>query len=157
MVVRLSQPCCFECMLGDLEHDRQEVMVQRHRKYGPHNIGRFGVFGTLTRLGDKFARLEHLLGDGFRESVAEGVTPDESIEDTLIDLANYADIMRAQLRGWWTADRCPELRSASEEGEHGGDPGPGTVRGYPSGEAVPVQDLQPPGAASYRASERERG
>ena len=96
MVLRLQE----ECMA---------IMVERQAAYGPNNISRLGVHGTLMRIQDKLARLEHLMGDGYSEATAEGLPLDPAIEDSLIDMANYCDILRAQLRGWWTPKGCPPL------------------------------------------------
>jgi hypothetical protein len=49
---------------------------------------RFGVEpwrGCLVRMSDKWSRLEQLAGNGKQAQVK-----DESVEDTLLDLANYA-------------------------------------------------------------------
>ena len=94
----------FESMCDALSDDRRKVMIDRQRKYGPGNIPEFGVFGTVVRMNDKFARLKNLVINGKGGEVA-----DETLEDTLIDLANYADIARAQIAGWWTTERCPRL------------------------------------------------
>ena len=104
-------PRTFEEMCLTLQEECMAIMVERQAAYGPQNISRLGVPGTLVRIQDKLARLEHLLGDGYSEAAAEGLPLDPAIEDSLIDLSNYCDIMRAQLRGWWTADHCPPLAS----------------------------------------------
>lgn len=100
---RSGLPLTFEAMLDDLHADCRRIMLQRQRKYGRHNIPRYGTTGTVVRMGDKFARLEYMLQEGAAPAA------DESIEDTLIDISNYANIMRAQLRGWWTKESCPPL------------------------------------------------
>lgn len=105
-----SEPITFEEHFGALFADCLDVMVERQRKYGPHNIPKFGTFGTLVRMGDKYERLVNL-----HQHADATSDVNETIEDTLIDLANYATIMRAQLRGIWTADRCPPLMNYQEE------------------------------------------
>lgn len=102
-----EEPVSFQQMFAILFSENQAVMVQRQRKYGKHNIPRYGTLGTLVRMGDKFSRLENFFDEG--GTGLRTVVEDESIEDTLIDIANYATIMRAQLRGWWTKDSCPDL------------------------------------------------
>lgn len=60
-----------------------ELFKRRNAKYGPGNIARAGIRGILSRvLYDKCARLERWLDnpDEF---------DDESIDDTLADIANY--------------------------------------------------------------------
>ncbi len=50
------------------------------------NLKRFGLFGILVRLSDKFSRLETLAKAGFDKAQVK----DESIVDTLRDIRNYA-------------------------------------------------------------------
>lgn len=101
-----AKPLTFEAMFDDLHRDCHDIMVERQRKYGPSNIPKFGMFGVLVRLNDKIERLNNMASSG---SLALVDFADESIEDTLIDVSNYANIMRAQLRGWWTKESCPPL------------------------------------------------
>ena len=73
------------------------TLVRKHHDYGPLNIsGAPGgaMNGLRVRLYDKLARLNNL--------VENDDTPNyESIEDTLIDLANYAIIGLLVQRGQW--------------------------------------------------------
>ena len=73
------------------------IMLKKHADYGPLNIsGAPGgpMNGLRVRMYDKMARLNHL--------TETGDTPNyESIEDTLIDLANYAIIGLLVQRGQW--------------------------------------------------------
>jgi hypothetical protein len=73
------------------------LMLKKHADYGPMNIsGAPGgaMNGLRVRMYDKLARLNNL--------VDTGDTPNyESIEDTLIDLANYAIIGLLVQRGQW--------------------------------------------------------
>lgn len=75
---------------------RWEVMVERHRAYGPSNIQASGMQGIVTRMQDKIARLR--------------TNPED--RDAAIDLGNYADILALFVRGEWPRDeriepRCP--------------------------------------------------
>ena len=74
-----------------------EILYKKHEDYGPMNIaGAPGgpMNGLRVRMYDKLARLNNL--------VDTGDTPNyESIEDTLIDLANYAIIGLLVQRGQW--------------------------------------------------------
>jgi hypothetical protein len=74
-----------------------KIMYKKHEDYGPMNIaGAPGgpMNGLRVRMYDKLARLNNL--------VDTGDTPNyESIEDTLIDLANYAIIGLLVQRGQW--------------------------------------------------------
>ena len=67
------------------------VMAARHRKYGPLNIAMSGRAGLLTRIRDKIARIEN----------GELNAGDETYSDTLLDLANYADILHLWEGGDW--------------------------------------------------------
>lgn len=73
------------------------LMLKKHADYGPMNIaGAPGgpMNGLRVRMYDKLARLNNL--------VDTGDTPNyESIEDTLLDLANYAIIGLLVQRGQW--------------------------------------------------------
>ena len=73
------------------------IMLKKHADYGPMNIsGAPGgaMNGLRVRMYDKLARLNNLADTGD--------TPNyESIEDTLLDLANYAIIGLLVQRGQW--------------------------------------------------------
>jgi hypothetical protein len=72
------------------------ILYKKHQDYGPMNIaGAPGgaMNGLRVRMYDKLARLSHL---------GDNDTPNyESVEDTLIDLANYAIIGLLVQRGQW--------------------------------------------------------
>ena len=73
-----------------------DILYKKHEDYGPMNIaGAPGgaMNGLRVRMYDKLARLSHL---------GDNDTPNyESVEDTLIDLANYAIIGLLVQRGQW--------------------------------------------------------
>jgi hypothetical protein len=83
----------LDAILQELQH----IMLKKHEDYGPMNIsGAPGgpMNGLRVRMYDKLARLNNL--------VDTGDTPNyESIEDTLLDLANYAIIGLLVQRGQW--------------------------------------------------------
>lgn len=72
------------------------ILYKKHQDYGPMNIaGAPGgaMNGLRVRMYDKMARLANLGDDA---------TPNyESIEDTLVDIANYAIIGLLVQRGQW--------------------------------------------------------
>ena len=78
-------------------HELLNILYKKHEDYGPMNIaGAPGgaMNGLRVRMYDKLARLTHLAD--------KTDTPNyESIEDTLIDLANYAIIGLLVQRGQW--------------------------------------------------------
>jgi hypothetical protein len=86
--------------ISDLQYilaELEQTMVKKHKDYGPMNIaGAPGgpMNGLRVRMYDKLARLNNL--------VDSGNTPNyESIEDTFLDLANYAIIGLLVQRGQW--------------------------------------------------------
>jgi hypothetical protein len=83
----------LETILADLH----SIMVKKHHDYGPYNIAQApggAMNGLIVRMHDKMTRLENL---HYNKD-----TPNyESIEDTLIDLANYAIIGLLVQRGQW--------------------------------------------------------
>ena len=80
----------------EIAYELLEILYKKHEDYGPMNIaGAPGgaMNGLRVRMYDKLARLSHL---------GDNDTPNyESIEDTLIDLANYAIIGLLVQRGQW--------------------------------------------------------
>ena len=84
----------FESILSEI----RVIMVRKHQDYGPLNIAMApggAMNGLLVRMHDKMARLENLY---YKQSD----TPNyESLEDTFIDLANYAIIGLLVQRGQW--------------------------------------------------------
>ena len=86
-----------------------QIILKKHKDYGPLNIAHApgGAMNGLTvRMYDKLARISHLCSD-------KNDTPNyESIEDSLIDLVNYATIGILVQRGLW--EGIP-LRSTYEE------------------------------------------
>jgi hypothetical protein len=72
----------------------REVQVAKNHDYAHEgdifrNFRRYGTFGVLVRLSDKLARL-----DSFEENKTFAVA-DEKLEDTIIDIINYATIYLA--------------------------------------------------------------
>jgi len=83
------------------------LLVERQRKYGPENIRTLGMFGVFSRLAsDKIERVRR----GMNGTVVHGEVHleytdfgDESFDDALLDIANYALIMLCLKRGLWGA------------------------------------------------------
>lgn len=71
-----------------------KVLDSKQRDYGSTNISAFGEFGVLVRVTDKHARLKNLL-----TNVAD--PKNESVEDTWLDISNYAIIALLCRRGEW--------------------------------------------------------
>jgi hypothetical protein len=85
---------------GDVDTITNEltaILLKKQQDYGSFNIAHApggAMNGLRVRMHDKLARLNNL--------VDTGNTPNyESVEDTLIDLANYAIIGLLVQRGQW--------------------------------------------------------
>jgi hypothetical protein len=77
--------------------EMKEILLKKQNDYGPYNIARAPggpMNGLLVRMYDKIARLDNLR--------KRNNTPNyESVEDSLIDLANYAIIGLLVIRDQW--------------------------------------------------------
>lgn len=69
----------------DLVNQIHDVYVDKNMKYGDafaETIEKYGMIAALTRMNDKFNRIEQFIVNGFDDS-------EESLKDSLLDLANY--------------------------------------------------------------------
>jgi hypothetical protein len=74
-----------------------DLLIKKHEDYGPANISDAPggpLNGLSVRLHDKVARLNHLLSN-------DKEPKNEAIEDTFIDILNYALIALLVLEGKW--------------------------------------------------------
>ena len=89
----MKNPSDVDVILNEL----RSIMMRKQEDYGPLNIALApggAMNGLRVRMYDKLARLNNLAD--------KDATPNfESIEDTLIDLANYAIIGLLVQRGQW--------------------------------------------------------
>ena len=103
----------FEDTFADIFAEAFNLLVDRQRKYGPKNIERLGLFGVLSRLAnDKVERvMRGMTGTVKWGEVTIDVVDaqDESFEDALLDIANYALIAIALKRGLWGLPLREEL------------------------------------------------
>lgn len=78
----------------------EDVLISKQLDYGPGNINNAPggqLNGLLVRMNDKMERLKHL------NYHAEGEPQNESIDDSLLDIANYAVIaMMVRAETWPT-------------------------------------------------------
>ncbi len=70
------------------------LLNRKHKDYSAENITAFGEFGVLVRVNDKICRLKNLLSMGMEPK-------NESVEDSWLDLANYAIIAQLIRRKIW--------------------------------------------------------
>ena len=89
----MKNPSDVDVILNEL----RSIMMKKQEDYGPLNIALApggAMNGLRVRMYDKLARLNNLAD--------KDATPNfESVEDTLIDLANYAIIGLLVQRGQW--------------------------------------------------------
>ena len=77
--------------------DMHELYYTKNKDYGDaftQSLDKYGPIAALVRMEDKWNRLSNLITKG-----EEGYIKSESVEDTLIDLANYAIMTSLYLRG----------------------------------------------------------
>lgn len=63
-----------------------DIFAVKNKKYGNSfeiSLDKYGNIAALVRISDKFNRIENLV------LTADSGTPDESVIDTLVDMANY--------------------------------------------------------------------
>lgn len=75
----------------------RETFARKNAAYGPDAIGDTGLYGIAVRMNDKVKRVLHI-------TRTENALDDETLEDTLLDLAVYAAIGVVYLRGKWGSD-----------------------------------------------------
>jgi len=99
----------FEKALAIKFLEAEELLVKKHKDYGPKNISESPggpLNGLRVRMHDKLARINHLYDSG--------ATPqNESLRDSFIDMANYSIIALMVLDGDWdnrTIETQPDIR-----------------------------------------------
>lgn len=86
-----------------LQADMLQTFVDKDSDYGDSfgkTFEKYGIVSALTRMSDKLNRIDNLTSVNFRSHISDGGTKmkvDESIEDTLLDLANYAMLTYLQI------------------------------------------------------------
>lgn len=111
----LYVPGSFEQTFADIFNSAFDLLVERQRKYGPENIEALGLWGVFGRLADdKVNRLRRAFNGEVRRGRLDvrldDEYEDESIDDAIFDIANYALIMYAQKHGLWGAPLEEDLR-----------------------------------------------
>jgi len=96
-----NQAEAFRELLGKM----YRVHLQKNADYSPANIAGTGEVGLATRMWDKMARLMNLSGFNLKVELLSFNQPkspkNESIEDTLMDMAVYALINLLYRAGKW--------------------------------------------------------
>ena len=95
----------IEKFLQDSEEIYEElanILGSKQLDYGPGNINNApggAMNGVLVRMNDKMERLKNLVYH------SEGEPQNESIDDSLVDIANYAVIAMMVRRGSWPKNK----------------------------------------------------
>ena len=82
-----------------LQADMLQTFVDKDSDYGDSfgkTYEKYGIVSALTRMSDKLNRIDNLTTINVQDSSAK-MKVDESIEDTLLDLANYAMLTYLQI------------------------------------------------------------
>jgi hypothetical protein len=93
-----TEPSKFELALWELTDELADLLLKKHKDYGPKNIADApggALNGLRVRIHDKTARINNLVDSGAKPE-------NESLEDSFKDLANYAIIALMVLRGQWS-------------------------------------------------------
>ncbi|MBI4127984.1 MAG: hypothetical protein HY459_02840 [Parcubacteria group bacterium] len=86
----LSSAPNFSTELDILLDEVQHLLVSKQHDYGHDNITRHGLEGICVRLGDKQARIHHLLHNlHVEESIRRDGPMNESVRDTFLDVVGY--------------------------------------------------------------------
>lgn len=87
----------FDLTVSKTFNEARDLLLKKHHDYGPKNISASpggALNGIRVRMHDKMARVNNLL-DNDKEP------ENESLEDSFMDIANYAIIALLVLRGEW--------------------------------------------------------
>ena len=86
----------------EIYEDLASILTSKQLDYGPGNINNApggAINGILVRMNDKMERLKNLTYH------SDGEPQNESIDDSLIDIANYAVIAMMVRRGSWPKNK----------------------------------------------------
>lgn len=105
-------PQTWDAAVDTFYGQARDIMLDRQAKYGPGNVTAQGLYGIATRLSaDKVARLMKALNGRVIAGVVEldpvpDTFSDESFDDTLMDIANYALIAWMLRHDYWALPRA---------------------------------------------------
>ena len=83
----------------DILHKMGDIFAIKNEKYGNSfevSVDKYGMIAALTRISDKFNRVENLIINNDKG------TDDESLLDTLLDMANYCVMTAVYLKNGGT-------------------------------------------------------
>lgn len=87
----------FETKVLERAQANVDLLLSKHRDYGPKNISLApggALNGLRVRIHDKLARINNLIDSDDEPNY-------ESLDDSFMDLANYALIAQLVLKGDW--------------------------------------------------------
>lgn len=86
-----NYPELMDCLVANeddfekITNSMHEIFIKKNHDYGnsfEQSLNKFGIIASVVRMGDKMNRIESLVNK-------EAEVKDESILDTIMDLANY--------------------------------------------------------------------
>jgi hypothetical protein len=89
-----SQPTSLDQAFSQVNDELLKMFLKKHKDYGKGNILAVGEIGIVLRITEKIERLKNLLLKG-------DAPTNESIEETFIDIAVYANLAILLRRGWF--------------------------------------------------------
>lgn len=90
-------------MMSSLLEREHHIYELKNQKYGNSfdlSVEKYGLISALTRMSDKWNRIENLI------LTHDNGTDDESLKDSLMDLANYCNMTVLILESEEHADGC---------------------------------------------------
>ena len=93
----MMEPSKFDLSVWETYDELAELLLKKHKDYGPKNISESPggpLNGLRVRMHDKLARINNLIDNGKQPE-------NEPLEDSFLDMANYAIIGLLVLRGQW--------------------------------------------------------
>lgn len=96
----------FDKTFAQIYNEAYALLVAKQQRYGDSNIEQLGLHGVISRIAhDKVARAKKFMNGKIvnGQVILDPLdhTTDESLADTLLDIANYALIAVALQRGQW--------------------------------------------------------
>ena len=82
--------------MKQLHEEQQQLYKVKNQKYGDSfgiSVQKYGLISALTRMSDKWNRIENLILNN------DSGTDDESLIDSLKDLANYCNMTIIEIEG----------------------------------------------------------
>lgn len=89
-----TSPSTLDEAFAVICEELQELFIKKHKDYGKENILEIQELGMAFRMQEKISRLKNLLQ-------TQQAPANESIEDTIKDIATYAIIFELYRRKWF--------------------------------------------------------